>query len=307
MTMIPKYFETTGMRASPTSITEKDQQLKKDILFDTIKRRFQGDFDNYAQVVEDRRQGLLPREGGGHEMIHCTLVPLSETSRLAAFYFDGAPQRIFRFRYYELLEPTLPDCNQEVAATASMEMKLYTFHPELEGMLRQQSLNPAAWPAIFQSFPESDDKLKYLPNCEVSWSFDLDEKEHAYALDIIDDIEGVHAVMVHGEALVDSQMIPGSKIRILDQLSLYEDTFYINDRGLDPDTGAFIYGNQKGVPFRLQRVCNFDASSYKRINVNSDLKWTLGPAFRDDSVYEKKMDVIGGPSAQMNRPKSNKE
>ena len=64
---------------------------------------FQGDFDNYRQVVEDRRQNRLPREGGGHEHIHCTLVPVTRDSRLAAFYFDGAPTAIFRFRYYRLV------------------------------------------------------------------------------------------------------------------------------------------------------------------------------------------------------------
>ena len=83
-------------------------------------------------MVSDRAEGLLPGEGGGHEHIHCTLVPVDpgllpslllrgaaeeeedgeerkegggrsrEEARLAAFYFDGIPERIFRFRLYVL-------------------------------------------------------------------------------------------------------------------------------------------------------------------------------------------------------------
>ncbi|CAN0001809.1 unnamed protein product, partial [Hapterophycus canaliculatus] len=37
---------------------------------------FQGDFDNYDQVIEDREAGMLPGPGGGHEHIHCSLKPL---------------------------------------------------------------------------------------------------------------------------------------------------------------------------------------------------------------------------------------
>uniref|UniRef100_A0A7S1ZWM5 F-box domain-containing protein n=1 Tax=Trieres chinensis TaxID=1514140 RepID=A0A7S1ZWM5_TRICV len=42
----------------------------------TLLRRFQGDFDNYVQVRRDHAGGLTPREGGGHEHIHCSLVPV---------------------------------------------------------------------------------------------------------------------------------------------------------------------------------------------------------------------------------------
>jgi hypothetical protein len=277
------------------------QQL---LVWQHLLDRFQGDFDNYHQVVEDRKQNLLPREGGGHENFHCTLIPVSETGRLAAFYFDGNPQRIFRFRYYELL-PSSSDDNSGSATsttrTTNVEMKLYTLHPELEGLLRSHSEEPLQWPSLFSEFEEVADakKIDYLPNCEVTWSLELDPEKHAYALEK-DETDGIHAVMVHGEAIVESTLLPGVQIRILDQLSLYKDVFYINDRGLDPKSGAFIYGNQRGVPYRLERVSKlFDGARHV---VNDDLQWTLGPQFRTDSEYQSKLDAIGGPSAGMKRP-----
>jgi hypothetical protein len=55
------------------------QQLQSSI-WKGLSDWFQGDFDNYAQVVEDRKQKLEPREGGGHEHFHCTLVPVTEST-----------------------------------------------------------------------------------------------------------------------------------------------------------------------------------------------------------------------------------
>ena len=298
----PKIYPNHAVMRLPVTVfsatAEKEAvHQASSLLWNYISNRFQGDFDNYHQVVEDRRQNLLPREGGGHEHIHCTLIPLSNTTRLAAFYFDGIPHRIFRFRYYELVPP--PQSNRHSQPT--MELRLYTIHPKLETLLRAKSEEPLSWPAIFESFhvDSVQDKISRLPKCEVAWSLEMDPVDHAYALDHSETGQGVHAVMVHGEAILDSTMVPGSKIRVLDQLSLYEDVFYINDRGLDPDTGAFIYGNHRGIPFRLERVCNYRDG--ERLIVNSDLKWTLGPKFRTEQEYATKMKSIGGPSARMNK------
>jgi hypothetical protein len=286
-------FEKLATRLSETS----GDSLS---LWECMIDRFQGDFDNYNQVVEDRRQHLLPREGGGHEHIHCTLISLSKTVRLVAFYLDAMPQRIFRFRYYELQPPTSNGSKQ------TMEMRLYTLHPDLELLLRAQSEDPLSWPSIFESFEMDDSslgplqKVIPLPKCEVSWSVEMDDHQHAYATSAME-TDGVHAVMVHDEAIVDSQVTPGKKIRILDQLSLYPDVFYINDRGFDPETGAFIYGNQRGVPYRLERVTKCEQG--ERQVINSSLKWTLGSNWSEEAEYDEKMSVIGGPSSRLNTNK----
>ena len=269
---------------------------------------FQGDFDNYRQVIRDREEGLLPREGGGHENFHCTLMPVSDTGRLAAFYFDGNPQRIFRFRYYELLRPAPSSSDGgggDGGDDEAVEMRLYTLQPELEALLRSRSEVPSEWPSIFSEFEGGEsENIVYLPKCEIVWSLEADPVQHSYTKAIYEDRgDGTHAVMVHGEAIVDSTIIPGVKIRIIDQLSLYENTFYINDRGLDPESGAFIYGNQRGVPYRMERVASLNADR-ERVVVDKELRWTMGKEWRTEAEYEEKLRAAGGPSVGMTRPSS---
>jgi CpeT/CpcT family (DUF1001) len=254
-------------------------------LWEEIKSRFQGDFDNYNQVLEDRRRGMLPREGGGHENIHCTLVPLSESTRLASFYFDGTPQAIFRFRYYELVPQSLSSDSEDFA----VDTLLYTLSPQLELLLRQQATEPHQWKETFNSFDPSD-RIRLLPKCDVRWSWKRDPVLHSYA----GDDGGIHAVMVHGQATVESQMSPGQQILILDQLSLYPDLLYIHDRGFDPVTGDFIYGNRRNVPYQLDRVASVDGDT--RTVVNERLRWTLGPKYRSPAEYESRINEMGGPS-----------
>jgi hypothetical protein len=73
-------------------------------------------------------------------------------------------------------------------------------------------------------------------------------------------------------AIVDSiSLIPGKRILIKDELSLWKNEFWINDRGYDPDAVAeeevevdesrngvgimpFVYGNRRGIPYKLERV-----------------------------------------------------
>jgi hypothetical protein len=290
------------------------QQLQSSI-WKGLSDWFQGDFDNYAQVVEDRKQKLEPREGGGHEHFHCTLVPVTESTRLAAFFFDGNPDRIFRFRYYEMIPPA--------ANGEAVEMMLNTLHPDLEKLLKSQASNPLSWPYMFENFQPADEKeskVNRLTKCEITWSFESDPIQHSYLTDIPEDDENdssksLHAVMVHGPTVVNSTVIPGMQIRIVDQLSLFQNTFYINDRGFDPITGSFIYGNQREVPYRLERVSSISSNStstitppssskdggLRRIITNSDLEWTMGPDFRSTEKYKRKLELIGGPSVGMNK------
>eukprot|EP00977_Amphora_coffeiformis_P003577 scaffold701_cov158-Amphora_coffeaeformis.AAC.5 len=277
--------------SSPTSSSHDEGSSKAD-LWGELLSRFQGDFDNYNQVVQDRKEGLLPREGGGHEHIHCSLVPVSKDSRLAAFYFDGDPGAIFRFRFYKLV----PEVEKN-----SVDTRLFTLDPDLEGIIRQCP-NPLEWKRIFDE-QNGNDRVTELKDCDVRWSWVLDPVQHAYAATQNKDKEpGIHAVMVHGEALVESQMMPGVQILIRDQLSLWKEEFWIHDRGFEPSTMKFIYGNQREIPYRLERVAHITMASSTETTrqvVNDNLSWTLGPEHRNEEEYEQKLAKVGGPS----RPK----
>ena len=271
----------------PSSDGEEEREPN---VWDELLSRFQGNFDNYNQVVQDRKEGMLPREGGGHEHIHCCLVPVAKDARLAAFYFDGDPTAIFRFRFYKLV----PNVKKN-----SVDTVLYTLDPPLEGLLRQCS-DPTASKEIFER-ENGKERVTELKDCDVRWSWDLDPVQHAYAASHEEDKDtrGIHAIMVHGEALVESQMMPGVQILIRDQLSLWNDELWIHDRGFDPATMKFIYGNQKGVPYTLERVANMSTSD--RQVVNDNLSWTLGPDYRTKEEYQEKLDNMGGPSRPQRR------
>ena len=86
--------------------------------------------------------------------------------------------------------------------------------------------------------------------------------------------QGIHAYMIYDiqnqGVLVESQTIPGLKIRIQDELSLWKNNLWINDRGYYDDDSVtdasttkmtsskrFVYGNWNGIPYQLERVSTF--------------------------------------------------
>ena len=142
----------------------------------------------------------------------------------------------------------------------------------------------------------ASDYVRWLTQYDVRWSW-----EHVYEHQTQ---PGIHAILVNGQAINCSHMVPGQTILIRDQLSPRPDQLWIHDRGFDPNTGAFIYGNQRNVPYVLERVANViggttDAAAddrYNRTIADDDLAWTLGSAFRTPQEYESRLAAMGGPS-----------
>mmetsp|Transcript_32309 Transcript_32309/g.43073 ORF Transcript_32309/g.43073 Transcript_32309/m.43073 type:complete len:120 (-) Transcript_32309:2014-2373(-) len=64
--------------------------------------------------------------------------------RIAAFYFDGIPSKIFRLRFYLLY--TVTEKRNEV------EMELYTLDHAIEKAIREKSTSPQVWNDILQTF-----------------------------------------------------------------------------------------------------------------------------------------------------------
>ena len=318
-------------------------------LFRDLLENFQGDFDNFNQVVSDRSNGLTPGVGGGHEHIHCTLIPqnlfVSHNNRksetipldhhhggdwvLAAYYFDGLPERIFRFRLYELLDGARVDDN--IFSSESNEdlviMKLYTLLPSIEGRLRSIGSDPLKWWDIINGsvggtldVHSQSEACKLLQGCEVVWKSNPDPMRHIYLEHglpnnapnntkyLATSSSVAHAFMVKDSVEIDSQMAPGTKILVKDELSLWRQELLINDRGYDLD-GNYIYGNQRGVPYRMNRVAciksgkstkSEDSPQVNRMVVEDDLAWTLGPNWRTEDVYQSKLLMVGGVTTKMN-------
>ena len=314
-------------------------------LLSTLLSRFQGDFDNYNQVFTDRQANKFPREGGGHEHFHVTLIPLpvhflpdalypidiqkDETTCgavVAAYYFDGMPNRIFRLRMY-----TLYSTNGDGDGDGDVDqvyMKLYTFDPVLEGKLRQDSeISVQKWPSLIEEhvLQAQLDAFTELKRCDIQWTEQPDVVRHSYltkftdALPQDDCIDPVHAIMMNdheqGGVLLESQMMPGSFIRIQDELSLWGDELWINDRGHDADSKNMVYGNWDEVPYQMKRVATLERDEgvesdvdvyYKRKIVDENLSWTVGAKFRTAEEYEAKMAAVGGVTTKMNQKQAKK-
>jgi len=307
---------------------------RRDDLFSTLVSRFQGDFDNYHQVVQDRKMGLAPRQGGGHEHFHVTFIPMpidlipeetflmekhddiSATAIVASYYFDGMPDRIFRLRMYIIYCDDDEEHRQQ-----TVQMRLYNFCPTLEKSLRQNSDNALEnWIKIISDHVNENgsDSFKELNRCDIEWTKNPDEIRHAYLNKFSSMLSNkgkesvpIHAKMIYdhdqGGVLLESQMMPGTFIRIQDELSLWQDELWINDRGFDANTKNIVYGNWKGVPYQMMRVANIEPNDtniipgqYRRTPVASDLSWTLGDKWRTMQEYEMKMTAIGGKTSRMN-------
>lgn len=287
--------------------------------FDKLCSYFQGDFDNFDQVVADRKQSLTPRQGGGHEQFHVTLIPVpiesvpdelfpipKECSTchcvIASYYFDGLPDRIFRLRFYTIFK------SQE-----KVMMKLFCFNNELEQMLRKESSKlTERWLDILRSYVKTNymSAFQELERCDILWTREPDSIRQTYLQENTlpsDFNDSIHAIMMYdhddGGVLLESQMKPGTFIRIQDELSLWKNELWVNDRGYDAETKAMVYGNWNGVPYKLKRVSSFHyrEGNFLREIVDPGLKWTLGPDYRQPNEYEQKMTSIGGVSTQMNR------
>ena len=347
---------------------QNNNELPNNTFLAKLLSRFQGDFDNYEQVYQDRQNGMTPKEGGGHEHFHVTLLPLDirllpnqflmnqdheeedqqkrkvEGAVLASYYFNGIPSKIFRLRLYTFTTTgsNNDDVNDDDAC--KVEMKLYTLNPKLEGQLRQSSDDLlSSWMKLIQQYiineqkdhDDNNDGLSSfcteLKRCDILWTKQPDPIRHSYFTTTIpsnttittneiiekekvDPSNAFHAIMMNdhdiGGVLLESQMIPGLQLRIQDELSLWENELWVNDRGHNDETGDMVYGNYLGIPYKMKRVSSLlvdsqnndecdenDASSstirFSRKILDSKLSWTLGDEFRTKEEYMSKMKDIG--------------
>eukprot|EP00953_Heterococcus_sp_UTEX-ZZ885_P027372 14684-Heterococcus_DN1.PRE.6 len=264
---------------------------------------FQGEFDNYEQVVADRAAGLTPGPGGGHEHIHCSLQLVTSmappqllqaqdgfaapTAVIAArYYFNAQPAVTFRFRLYSfgLCAPG--------AARGDVLMRLWRLRPDVESRLRAAGyqLQDFDWQ---DSAAESSsaDVAESMDGCEIYWSRGSSSSSTCSSSDADTDCTEQQQqqppafVGLMGEddagTWISSQNTAGLDILIKDDLKLWPAELWVNDRGYSR-TGEFVYGNQRGVPYKMQRV-----------QAEGALEWTLGAQYRTDSEYAARMAAIG--------------
>jgi len=211
-------------------------------LCDSLLEHFQGHFDNHAQVVANEAAGLAPRHGGGHEHIHCTLRPVpvrgakADAHVLASYYFDGQPSAVFRERLYAF--DMLP---ADAQFGACVRMAIYKLREPVTAQLRAAG-GVAGYSADDVAFTAEDD---------------LAEQLHVEGADVFWRREGES---FEGRMRSDSLTVvserSGRPLVVRDDVTLWPGALWVNDRGHDAQTGEYVYGNIRGVPYKLARVAD---------------------------------------------------
>jgi hypothetical protein len=208
-------------------------------LTDAFLKCFQGHFDNHGQVVADRAAGLEPREGGGHEHIHCHVrrlalspspssQPPAEAFLLASYYFDGKPECVFRERLYSLHE-----VSSDVQFGRCVQMRIFQLRESMETELRAAA---GTVDALQWSSADVADSL-HIPGADVFWRRRGDRFEGKMRTE---------SVLVHSAR-------QGMPIVVRDDVTLWHDALWVNDRGYDTE-GNYLYGNVRNVPYQMDRV-----------------------------------------------------
>jgi CpeT/CpcT family (DUF1001) len=218
---------------------------------------FQGEFDNYEQIAEQRAKGIFPVDGGGHEHIHCSLTVLNEDMLFARYYFNGDPSVVFRSRLYRIYV-------SDTSESDVIEMRIFRFYEETERKLKASNYDISAveW--------DDGDVYDWLQGCEVFWErYEPPmgtEDAGCRQLGIADGPRFV-GYMKGGGCELYSREIDG-RIRVMDDLLLTSRDLWVADRGFD-ESGQFVYGNRRGIPYQM-----------KRVDLNGPAAWTLstGPA-----------------------------
>ena len=212
-------------------------------MLDSFLEIFDGHFDNYAQFRANEAEGLTPRHGGGHEHIHCVLrhVPLLGASEgdgangvLASYYFNGDPTAVFRERLYAF-EAVASDAQ----FGACVRMAIYKLRDPVTAQLRA---------AGGLSGYSADDVA-------FSVAADLSPSQRVEGADVYwrlcgERFEG----RMRTESITVVSERTGDEIVVSDDVALWEEALWVNDRGHDAATGEYVYGNVHGVPYKMARV-----------------------------------------------------
>lgn len=193
------------------------------------------------QVAANQAAGLMPRHGGGHEHIHCTLRPVPVlydkgcgAHVLASYYFNGQPDAVFRERLYAF--DVLPD---DPDFGSCVRMSIYKLREPVAAQLRAAG-GVTGYSADDVAFTATADLATelHVKDANVYWQ----QTEEGFA------------GRMRTESITIVSERSGREIVVRDDVRLGRDSLWVNDRGHDAATGEYVYGNIHGVPYKLSRV-----------------------------------------------------
>ena len=213
---------------SPFNAPQNDAQL----------RRFQdwmvGAYDNEQQAVAGAAQGKFSARDGGHELVCATIAPHPSLADVlvAAYYFERDPTKVFRFRFYEFITD---DANQW-RRQGHIVMRLHRPSPAADAALKAVGYDTTRY------LPALDTECEALSGCDVVW------RKRPWRRHFRGELE-------KGTCTLPSQLDPTVEITVKDDLRLWKDALWINDRVYSKD-GTLLIGNRDGIPYKLRKKKN---------------------------------------------------
>ncbi|CAN0283947.1 unnamed protein product [Discosporangium mesarthrocarpum] len=292
-------------------------------MMDDLLRCFQGEFDNYNQVVADRSEGLNPGPGGGHEHFHCSLREVTSLAppqitctegegksgnepvavMAAKYYFNGDPSVVFRYRLY-----SFHAAEESSRGRGPVEMRLWRLLPLVEQQLKAVDYHLAgfSWARAGAWGPgeenaggsrEGCDVVERMQGCEIYWSRALEGEEGQASV-------GAEAGEGEGEGAGggEEEVVCG----FLGLMGENDEGTWISSQNV-PGLNILVKDDLRLWPGRLwvndrgyDRHGDFVYGNqrgvpYKLEATDPDhpLGWTLGEEYRTPETYAEKMAAIG--------------
>lgn len=202
-----------------------------------IKDRMIGEYNNYEQFSSDCTDGRENNCGDGHEFVSATFMQLpgSPNILVAKYYYGTNKSDVFRFRYYEFYEHESNHAWMRILPFScfipqSIFMRIYRPSRLCEARLKANCYNEKVLPTI------SDFEL--LKGCVIAWK----KTSRGFW----------KGKLVGGLCEVASQQNPGVILLVNDELKLWKDELWINDR-VFTQSGELLIGNKDGIPYKLKR------------------------------------------------------
>lgn len=210
---------------------------------------FQGDFDNYRQICDERKNNAPRAER--HEHIHCKVIPVhkpdisDDALVYANYYFNGKPSLVYRQRLYAI----------SINDSGKIRMKIYCPSNMQELIIRKYEYN---FDKIELGKLGDPSEFEYLEGCDIYWR--EEEEEHP---ELPSRGSYFFGYMNGGGAIVDSKVM-GGRIEVKDELVMTKEDLWVNDRAFNMD-GIMLYGNMAGISYKMVRVHESE----------KDLAWTM--------------------------------
>lgn len=201
---------------------------------------FCGLYNNTQQYDDDNARNKTTTATGQHELCSVAIypsphpAPTDQNVLIASYRYGLANNTIpFRFRLYKLLPP------EESDPKYVCTMKLYKPNFDTEKQLEKVNYD------LFKYVPSIKD-CEEIKGCLIGWRkrkdglFGLFGREYYYG------------VLTTGSIKLPSSKLPNVTIIVTDELRVYRDEVWVNDRVVST-TGELFYGNVDNIPYKFNK------------------------------------------------------